>query len=277
MAKGKRPNKEPPKESPNAQQSPDVIGGVQVLPSKKKKKKSSSAHGALPATPSHPPPVKNAPFSSGTSLTLLQRSPSREETKEDRKSKEKDDETSSPQSSQEAELDASLIDKKGKKKKGQATLAASPPENNSVDEKEDSSGSEGDLPALGSSEEHSPATSTDFLAEFLVDEKDGNLSPVPDDFPGFLKKAGEIKSLLYQWQCAKGFPEFIDVAVSEEEIDQHIERVLKDSHKWTDTEGVNKTLQEINLEDKIVRGNDRYLRMINLRLGKAVHVWKKYN
>jgi hypothetical protein len=65
-----------------------------------------------------------------------------------------------------------------------------------------------------------------------------------------LKKTGEIKALLYQWQCAKGFPEFTDIAVSEEEMDQYIERVLKDSHKWKGTEGVNKTLQEIDLEDK---------------------------
>ena len=93
-----------------------------MQPKKKMKEKLSSAHGALPATPSHPPLVKNVPPSGGTSLTLLQRSPPREEIKKERKSKEKD-ETSS-QSSQEAELDASLKDKKGDKKKGQATLAA---------------------------------------------------------------------------------------------------------------------------------------------------------
>jgi hypothetical protein len=62
MVKGKRPNKEPPQESPNAQQSPDVTGGVQVLPPKKKKEKSSSAHSALPATPSHPPLSRTPPF-----------------------------------------------------------------------------------------------------------------------------------------------------------------------------------------------------------------------
>ncbi len=48
--------------------------------------------------------------------------------------------------------------------------------------------------------------------------------------------------------------------------------MLKDSQKWTDTEEVNKTLQEIDLEDRIVRGNDRYLRMIYLRLGNALHL-----
>ncbi len=80
MVKGKRPNKEsssvPPKESPSVQQSADGTGGVQVMPPKKKKEeKLSSAHGALPATPSHPPPIKPALPSGGTSLTLLQRSP----------------------------------------------------------------------------------------------------------------------------------------------------------------------------------------------------------
>jgi hypothetical protein len=128
----------------------------------------------------------------------------------------------------------------------------------------------------GCSEEQSPAISTDFLAEFLGEEKVENLSPVPDsvsdDFPGFWKKTGEIKALLYQWQSAKKFSEFNNIDVSEEEMDQYIERVLKDSHKWNDTEGVNKTLQEIDLEDKIVRHNDRYLRMIYLRLGKALHL-----
>ncbi len=110
------------------------------------------------------------------------------------------------------------------------------------------------------------------MAEFLGDEKDESLSPVPDDFPTFLKKMGEIKALLYLWQEAKEFPELNHVDVSEEEMDQYIERVLKDSHKWKNTEGVNKTLQEIDLEDKIVRGNDRYLRMIYLRLGNALHL-----
>ncbi len=55
-------------------------------------------------------------------------------------------------------------------------------------------------------------------------------------------------------------------------MDRYIERVLKDSHKWKDTEEISKTLQEIDLEDKIVRHNDKYLRMIYLRLGKALHL-----
>ena len=103
------------------------------------------------------------------------------ETKDDRKCKEKE-ETSS-QSSQEAELDASLTCKKGKKKKGQATLVASPTEVDRVDEKEDASGSEDELPLLGSSEEHSPTDSTDFLAEFLGDGKEESPSPSPDTAP----------------------------------------------------------------------------------------------
>jgi hypothetical protein len=185
MVKGKRPNesqKEPPQESLSAQHSSEVSVSVQTLPPRKKKEKTPVAHTALPPQPAYPQPIKNASSSGGTQLTILQRSPPKEETKKDRKGKERE-ETSS-QSSQEAELDVSLADKKGKKKKGQATLAASPPKINSEDKKEDTSGSEGDLPALGSSEEHSPATSTDFLAEFLVDEKDGNLSPVLDPVPG---------------------------------------------------------------------------------------------
>jgi hypothetical protein len=183
MVKGKRPKesqKEPPKESLSVQQSSDVSVSVQTLPPRKKKEKTPVAHTALPSQPAHPHPIKNAPTSKGTQLTILQMSPPKEETKKDRKCKEKD-ETSS-QSSQEAELDAPLAGKKGKKKKGQATLAASPTEISHEDEKEDIPGSEGELPALGSSEEQSPATSTDFLAEFLGEDKEENLSPLPKRF-----------------------------------------------------------------------------------------------
>ncbi len=99
-------------------------------------------------------------------------------------------------------MDASLAGKKGKKKKRQATLAASPPDVNHEDEKEDTLGSEAELPAFGSSEEQSPTTSTDVLAEFLGEEKEENLSPLPDtapeDFAEFLKKTGEMKVLLYR-------------------------------------------------------------------------------
>jgi hypothetical protein len=188
MVKGKRheeSQKEPPQEILSAQQSSEVSMSMQTLPPRKKKEKTPQ--------PSHPHPIKNTPSSGGTQLTILQRSPPKEETKKDRKGKERE-ETSS-QSSQEAELNVSLADKKGKKKKGQATLAASPPKINSEDEKEDTSSSENELPALGSSEGQSPATSTDFLAELLGEEKDENLSPVPDDFSTFLKKTGEMSEV----------------------------------------------------------------------------------
>jgi hypothetical protein len=172
MVKGKRHKeslKEPPKESLSVQQTSVVPASVQTLPPKKKKEKASVAHTALPAQPAHPPPIRSVPSTRGTQLTILQRSPPREETKRDRKGKERD-ETSS-ESSQEAELDASLAGKKGKKKRGQATLATSLPVISHEDEKEEVSGSEDDLPALGSSAEQSPATSTDFLAGLLGEEE----------------------------------------------------------------------------------------------------------
>ena len=78
MVKGKRPKesqKEPPQESLGAQQSSNATEDVQTMPPKKKKEKPSSGHGSLPATPAHPPPVKNAPSSSGTQLMPLKRSP----------------------------------------------------------------------------------------------------------------------------------------------------------------------------------------------------------
>jgi hypothetical protein len=274
VTKGKRPNKEPdkepPKESLNAQQPAVGKEGVQVLPPRKKKEKPPSAHDALPATPAHPPPVKNAPSSSGTQLMPLQKSPPREGTKKDPKDKGKD-ETSS-ESSQEGVLDVTL-EKKGKKKKGQATLAASPPKPISGDEREDTLSSGGSLHTVGSPPGLSPATSDDILSEFLKDDKEGSPSMVPDDFPTFLKKMGEIKTLLFQRQDAKEFPVISTIEeVSDEEMDQYLERVLKDSHKWKDTDGVSKTLQEIEIKDKVIRTHDRFLLTIYLRLGQALHL-----
>ncbi len=78
-------------------------------------------------------------------------------------------------------------------------------------EKEDASGSEGSLPAIGSSAEHSPATSIDLLAEFLELGKDESPSSVPDDFPTFskLEKDGGDQCALVPMQDAKEFPELI--------------------------------------------------------------------
>ena len=226
MVKGKRPkesHKEPPKESPSVQQSSNATGGVQTSAPKKKKEKPSSGHGALPATPAHPPPIKNAPSSSGTQLMPLQKSPPKVGTKKEQKAKEEDE--ASSESSQEGELDTSL-EEKGNKKKGQVSLATSPPEQVSEGDKEDAMSSESSLPAIGSSAENSPTTSVDLLAEFMGDEKDDSPSSAPDDLPIFLKKMGEIKTLLLQWQDAKEFPEIITIEeISDDEIDQYLERV----------------------------------------------------
>ena len=198
MAKGKRPkesHKEPPQESLSAQQSSNATGGVQTLASKKKKENPSSGNGALPATPAHPPPIKDAPSSSGTQLMPLQRSPPKEGTKKEQKVKG-DDETSS-ESSQEGVLDATL-ENKGNKKKGQASLATSPPKPISGDEREDTPPSNGgSLHTVGSPPGLSPATSEDILSEFLKDDKDDSPSSAPDDFPTFLKKMAEIRTFLY--------------------------------------------------------------------------------
>jgi len=185
-------------------------------------------------------------------------------------------EESSSESSQEAELDASLVSNKGNKKRGQATLAASPAEANRVDEKKDGSGSDCELSRLKSSAEHSPADSDDILEGLLEDAM--NDSPLqtsegdPNSLTELLKKTGDIQTLLYSWQSAKDYPKLSFIDVSEEEMDRHIERVLENSHRWKDTEDVNKAWQAIDLEDEIVRGNDKYLRMVYLRLGQALHL-----
>ncbi len=81
---------------------------------------------------------------------------------------------------------------------------------------------------------------------------------------------GELKVLLYNWHDAKEYPELTPIEASEEIVDQYIERVLLSSHKWSNDEGVHKTLMEIDIEDNIIRGNDKYVMMLYLRLGKAL-------
>ena len=88
-----------------------------------------------------------------------------------------------------------------------------------------------------------------------------------------MKRVGEIKTLLYDWQDAKEFPVINAIEeVSDEEMDQYLERILKDSHKWKDTDGVSKTLQEIDINDKVIRTHDRFLLTVYLRLGQALHL-----
>jgi hypothetical protein len=225
MVKGKRPKesqKEPPKESQHEsskesqQEPPKESLSVQTLPPKKRKEKASVAHTSLPAQPVHPPPIKDVPSSKGTQLTILQRSSPKEEPQEDRKRKVKEE--SSSQSSQEAELDTSFESKKGNKKKGQATLAASPTEGDDAEVKEDASGSEDGLPQLRSPAEHSPTDSTDILAGLLEDVMEEGRSPTPEAAPNtfsdFLKQTGAIKGPLYRWQSAKEFPDLSHLDVS---------------------------------------------------------------
>jgi hypothetical protein len=138
MVKGKTPKesqKEPPQESPSAQQSSEETVSVQTMLPKRKKGKAPSAHAALPIPPAHPFPIRSASSSGGTQLTILQRSPPKDEAKkkpkDERKGVKGKEETSS-QSSQETELDATLPDK-GKKKKVQAKLDTSPKESSSDD------------------------------------------------------------------------------------------------------------------------------------------------
>ncbi len=86
----------------------------------------------------------------------------------------------------------------------------------------------------------------------------------------YLRKMGELSVLLCNWQDAKEYSELTPTDSSEEILDQYIERVLLSSHRWNDDEGVHKTLMEIDIEDNIIRGNDRYVRVLYLRLGKAL-------
>jgi hypothetical protein len=273
MVKGKRPKegqKEPPQESPP--QRTAVIRGDReraddATQKEEKTEKTPSAHAALPIPPAHPFPIRSASSSGGTQLTILQRSPPKDKTKKNKKDEQKGDkgkEETSSQSSQETELDAALPDKKGKKKKVQAKLDTSPKEGSSDDGSEDAATNGSSLPPLGSSgsEEHSPAT-TDFLAEFLDEVREDNISL-------YLRNMGELKVLLYNWHGAKEYPELTPIDVSEEIVDEYIDRVLSSSHKWNNEEGVHKTLMEIDIEDNIIRGNDKYVRMLYLRLGKAL-------
>jgi hypothetical protein len=202
---------------------------------------------------------------------MLQRSPPKSETKEKQKDEKKGvkgKEKTSSQSSQETELDATLPDK-GEKKKVQAELDTSPKESSSDDGSEDAASGGSSLPPLGSSgsEEHSPAT-TDFLAEFLDEVEEDSISL-------HLRKMGELKVLLYNWQDAKDHPELTSIDSTEDNLDHYIERVLSSSHKWNNDEGVHKPLMEIDIEDNIIKRNDKYVRMLYLRLGKALEPHSK--
>ncbi len=167
------------------EQSSDATGSVQTLPPKKKKEKTSSAQTALPKQPARPFPIGNAPSSSGTSFTILQRSPPKSETKEKQKDEKKGVKGKEEISSQETELDTTLPNK-GKKKKVQAKLDTSPNESSSDDGSENTATNGSGLPLLSSSEgseEHSPAT-TDFLAEFLDEAEE------EDSISLYLRKMG---------------------------------------------------------------------------------------
>jgi hypothetical protein len=180
--------------------------------------------------PARPFPIGSAPSSGGTPLTILQRSPTKDEAKKNPKDERKGargkEETSS-QSSQETELDTTLPEK-GNKKKVQAKLDPSPKESSSSDDgSEGSATNSSGLPLLSSSgggEEHSPAT-TDFLAEFLEEGVE------QDCLALYLKKLGNLKVLLYDWIDAKEYPELTPMEASEEIVNQYIERVLASSHK----------------------------------------------
>jgi hypothetical protein len=163
-----------------------------------------------------------------------------------------------------------LPDKKGKKKNVQAKLDTSPPKNGSDVEDDDATILVADRPALRtfSSNERSPPTS-DILAGLTLMLEDDEEEQ--DSIALYLRKTGELTVLfLYQWQNAKEYPELTPMDFSEEIVNQYIERVLSSSHKRKDNEGVHWTLREINVEDKAIRSNDRYVRMLYLRLGKAL-------
>ncbi len=121
----------------------------------------SAAQTSLPTPPAHPFPIRSASSSGGTQLTILQRSPPKEEAKkkpkDERKGAKGKEETSS-RSSQETELDATLPEK-GNKKKVEAKLDHSPKESSPDDGSEDSAFNGSGLPLLSSSgggEENSP-------------------------------------------------------------------------------------------------------------------------
>jgi hypothetical protein len=66
------------------------------------------------------------------------------------------------------------------------------------------------------------------------------------------------------------YPVLPPMNVSEETVNQYIERVLENSHEWKDLEGVQMTMNGIDEGDQIIRANDIYIRSLYLCLGKAL-------
>jgi hypothetical protein len=122
----------------------------------------------------------------------------------------------------------------------------------------------------GEGSEPSFTPSPDLLAGFGDSPLFGeNIEGTFKDLGSQLKYLGD-KILFFQWMNASEYPKLEPIEVSQSDLEEHIERVLVNSHKWTDTKGVRLTLDEINEADQIIRINDEYIRSLYFRLGKAL-------
>ena len=286
MAKGKKSPKEGPKESPkespeeSPRESPKegaVFAQSSSAKDEKKKKKSSSSSSSsravIPPPASPPHPIKSAPPSSNTLLTLLKRSVPKEKSND----KSDSESESASQSSEEAVISTELKDEKGNKKIVQVNLDTSPKDTSSeskdaemqVEDEEGRSQVQTPSPYFLEGFGDSPLFSEGGEGPFKdLSSQKGGEGPFKD-LSSLIKYSGD-KILFFQWMDASDFPKLEALEICQSDLEEYIERVLAHSHKWTDTKGVRLTLDEINESDRIIRVNDEYIRSLYFRLGKAL-------
>ena len=257
--------KESPEESPRESPKEDAVNAQSSSAKDEKKKKkssssTSSSRACIPPPASPPHPIKSAPPSANTLLSLLKR----KDPKEKPGDKSDSESESASQSSEEAVISTELHDEKGNKKIVQVNLDTSPKGTSSESKDAEMQVEDED----GRSQ--APTPSPDFLEGFGESPlfSEGGEGPFKD-LSSQIKYSGD-KTLFFQWMNASDFPKLEPMEISQSDLEEYIERVLANSHKWTDTKGVRLTLDEINEADRIIRVNDEYIRSLYLRLGKAL-------
>jgi hypothetical protein len=256
------------------QHSVCVQEGEKVSRSNKKKEKPSASQALLQQQPTPPFPVKRAPHSKDSSLTILQRSPPQQNDGDSSKGKEE----VSSQSSEEAVLMFDPPKAKGNKKTVEGKSDTSPGKIDSPLE---------DLASKEGSPEQKSTPTSDLMEDILdmlkggeeinEDSKESVEAEIKEEtedlesFIDYLRRVGNCnKQLLYPWLDATEYPKIVQLDIEDEEIPAYIERLLKDGHKWKEEKDMLAPIEEIDEEDKIVRTTDKFVRHLFLRLGQAL-------
>jgi hypothetical protein len=161
-------------------------------------------------------------------------------------------------------ISTELSGEKGNKKNVQDNLDTSPTDISSESKDAEMQGEEDEGGLLGLTP--SPIFLDGFGESSLFSE---NSERALKDLSSHLKYLGD-KTFFLRWHSAKEHPKLDPMEVSKSDMEEYIERVLANSHKWKDVQGVRLTLDEINETDQIIRVNDDYVRSLYFRLGRAL-------